>query len=321
LKEFDLLILIETPYAAEGRQILALIKKKAPDTEIGEVIDSIHKQETEQGVSDPLVASTDALVTSICFTGSASLSHVLSCIERNKERLLNIGPQSETARQQVIESVVNYWEHRLGTAVTLVDKLINYGIVSPQSVISWALGSERLGNGIRLSKIHIYEVVVGTMTKVTHRLRQVAAYKVQAAKAAKLGNPLPEEQVAQIEERLSIERDGMRQLFALIDDAVSGLAAGAADGFIEADAFTDEEARLVKVWGERWARVFRRKSAVEEAVVGEDAIAASIALAEAEAEKEQLKQTEEPMETEEEVNGNENGDGNGDATKMDEDAP
>jgi nuclear cap-binding protein subunit 1 len=34
----------------------------------------------------------------------------------------------------------------------------------------------------------------------------------------------------------------------------------------------DEEKAIVMQWGERWARVWRRKAAVEETVVGEAAV-------------------------------------------------
>ncbi|KAK3065919.1 hypothetical protein LTS18_002241, partial [Coniosporium uncinatum] len=64
-----------TPYAPEGREILQLLRKKAPESQIQEVIERIHTQAAEHGVSDPLIPSTDAYMTSICFIGSKSLSH------------------------------------------------------------------------------------------------------------------------------------------------------------------------------------------------------------------------------------------------------
>lgn len=117
-----------------------LIRAKAPDSDVQQQMKSIEDEASSLGVADPLVASTDALLTSILFIGSKSLSHVLSCIERTKTLLLDIGPQSETARRQIIGSVMEYWAEKPGTGVSIVDKLLNYTILTPRSVIQWALG-------------------------------------------------------------------------------------------------------------------------------------------------------------------------------------
>jgi nuclear cap-binding protein subunit 1 len=118
---------------------------------------------------NPLVASTDAYMTCICYMGSKSLSHVLSSIERCKERLLAVGTQSSEARKQIIESVMGYWKDQPGVGVNIVDKLLNYTILSPGSVIEWALAKE----GTRLSMAYVYEMVSATIGKVTGRVRQV----------------------------------------------------------------------------------------------------------------------------------------------------
>jgi nuclear cap-binding protein subunit 1 len=213
-------------------------------------------------------------MTAVCFIGSKSLSHVLSCIERCKERLLNIGPQSEAARRQIVKSVVEYWKDQPGTAVNIVDKLLNYTIVTPESVILWALGAEALGNGSALAEGWRYEMIAVTVGKVTNRVRQIVQARVQA-----VAGGLPDDQIKMLEETLEKERHAMRQLFGNIDDSVSGIAQGASDSFIEAEGtigFGEQEAKLIKMWGERWGRVFRRKLAVEEAVVGETAVGAQL---------------------------------------------
>ncbi|GME29021.1 Cap binding protein [Neofusicoccum parvum] len=261
----------QTPYAPQGRELLSLLKKKASEDEIQKVINSIHEQAAEHDVADVLTPSTDAYVTCICYIGSKSLSHVLSCIERCKERLLAIGPASETARKQIITSVTEYWKDQPGIAVNIVDKLLNYTILSPMCVVQWAL-SDRLGAGGALSESWIFEMVAGTVGKVTNRVRQIVAARLQKG--------LPEEQVQLLDDTLTKERDAMRQLFQVIDDVTSGVAQGAADGFIEADGsegMDEEKGKLIKAWGERWSRVFRRKAAVEEAIVGESIVEVKVA--------------------------------------------
>lgn len=255
---------------------MQLMRKKESESEIQPVIDKIHTLAAEHGIADPLVVSTDAYVTSICYIGSKSLSHVLSTIERCKDRLLGLG--SEAARRQVITSVVEYWKDQPGTAVNIVDKLLNYTIVSPEAVVSWALaqGDQGFGNGSGLADGWRYEMVAGTVGKVTNRTRQIVAARIQAKSQS-----LPAEQMTMLDETLVREREAMRALFGIIDDAVSAVASGANDSLIEAEdqQLSEEDAAHVRGWGEKWTRVFRRKGAVEETVVSEMSVAVALAAA------------------------------------------
>jgi nuclear cap-binding protein subunit 1 len=209
---------------------------------------------------------------------------------------LAIGPQSEAARLQIIQSVVSYWKDQAGTAVNIVDKLLNYTIVTPESVIQWALGQQSLGNGVPLAQDWRFELVAATVGKVTNRVRQIVAARVGALKAG-----MPSEQIGPLEETLVKERDGMRALFALIDDAVSSYATGNADSFIEgADGLSDDDMEAIKSWGRRWATTFRRKAAVEEAVVGEAAVAATLANAQIDFVREEARRKAERLKEEEE---------------------
>ncbi|KAF1985986.1 cap binding protein [Aulographum hederae CBS 113979] len=293
----------QTPYAVEGRKIHALLRKKADESEIEEIISSIHTQASDLGVEDPLVPSTDAYVTAICYIGSKSLSHVLSCIERCKERLLAIGEKSDKARLQIIQSVVEYWHWQPGTAVNIVDKLLNYTIVTPDSVVQWALGAEGLGDGRVLAQTWRFEMVAGTVGKVTNRVRQIATARIQAKKQR-----LEQEQVDHVAQVMTAERESMRALFKSIADAVGPVAAGASDGLIEAEgaALDPDEVDFVKAWGARWERTFMRKSVVEECIVGDMAVLAKLTALEAE-EVEEAPNGDDAAEADENANGNGNG--------------
>ncbi|KAF4767419.1 hypothetical protein HAV15_009267 [Penicillium sp. str.  len=150
------------PYSKEGQELMQLIRKKASDEEIQPVITAIEDQAQSQGVDDPKIPSTDAFVTSLCFVGSKSLSHVLSCIERSKDRLLAIGTESQHARCQIITSVMDYWVDQPGIAINIIDKLLNYTILSPLSVLEWAL-SESVAAGTILAKPHVFEMISATV--------------------------------------------------------------------------------------------------------------------------------------------------------------
>ncbi|PVI07696.1 hypothetical protein DM02DRAFT_714398 [Periconia macrospinosa] len=260
----------ETPYAAEGQMLLQQLRKKATHEQVQETIDRIHAQAEEQGISDVLVPSTDAFVTAICRLGAKSLSHFLSCVERGRERLVNIAQQSDSARRQIVTSVVEYWKDQPGIAVRIIDLLLNYTILAPMTVIQWVFG-DHMGAGEALTESWVFEMVSNTVTKVTNRNRQIASARLQRG--------LPAEQVEMVDATLTKDRDNARELFRYIEDACRGLAEGAADRLIEKEssgALSAEDGQLIRAWGKRWSMVFVRKSAIEESVVGEQAVEARI---------------------------------------------
>lgn len=216
---------------------------------------------------------------------------------------------------------MGYWHEKPGVGVNVVDKLLNYTILTPISVVMWALG-DQLGKGEGLVHSHVFEMVSSTVNKVTNRVRQIVL--------ARNAPGLPADQVAILSETLAKEREEMGKLFAVIEDALVGVAEGSVDAMAEsADQDTKGEAML-RGWGARWLRVFKRKMAVEEAWVQEmleqgEARAKALAAAAA-AEGQGVDQAMEGMTTDGvAVNGsgvaNGNGNGNGvvDEAKVDVD--
>ncbi|RAO72065.1 uncharacterized protein BHQ10_008077 [Talaromyces amestolkiae] len=252
-----------TPYNKQGSELMQLIRKKASDEEIEPIIAEIETQAKEHGIEDPMVPSTDAFVTSICYVGSKSLSHVLSCIERNKERLLAIGPRSATARRQIITSVMEYWVDQPGVAINIIDKLLNYTILTPLSVVEWAL-LDHIDAGKILAKAPVYEMLSSTVGKVTNRIRQIVAARTQRG--------LYEPQLSVLDETLNREKADMQTLFTLIEDSIAPVAAGSNDELMERsedDPSTRDENEIIRRWAVRWRRVFQRKAAVEAAFVAD----------------------------------------------------
>ncbi|KAL2368200.1 cap binding protein, variant 2 [Blastomyces gilchristii SLH14081] len=257
-----------TPFATEAQEIMQLIRKKAPETEIEPHILAIqHAAASQPDIADPLIPSTDAFVTSICYVGSKSLSHVLSCIERSKERLLAIGPKSPAARRQIITSVLSYWADQPGIGVNIIDKLLNYTILTPLSVVEWAL-VDHIDGGAALAKAHVYEMVAATMGKVTNRIRQIVAARVQAG--------IVEPQLSVIDETLRRERGDVQVMFEVIEGALEGVingsnesGSGSGSGMEDVGEGVVEEKGLIREWARRWLRVFKRLRAVEEAFIAE----------------------------------------------------
>lgn len=277
------------------------------------MLDRIEAQAADEyGIEDPTSTSTDAYMTCICFIGAKSLSHVLSCIERCKDRLVGLGVSHADA---IIDAVVAFWANQPGNAVSIIDKLLNYTILSPQAVVSWALSSSSHlrvagGSGTTASGAHplarawLYEMVAATMNKVSGRVRQIAAARIAAAalavEAAEDQQKQQQEAAALLDETLSQERAAMRHLFKVIQDALAPVANGSSpaagmdvvmDTGVNGDAdgsgsneLTEEEKKeipgIIQAWAKRWARVFSRKSVVLETFVGEAAMVTRISVAE-----------------------------------------
>jgi nuclear cap-binding protein subunit 1 len=240
----------EVPFSKEGQELGALLRRKAPDEDFEPIIERIQNQASEQAL-DPVVTSTDVFMTAICWVGSKSLSHVLACIDRTKGRLLDVGIASEPARAQIIAAVMNYWRAHPGVALSIVEKLLNYSILTPFSVVDWALVASTPANGTNggasLAESHVFELVSHTVTKVTGRVRQLYVSPETA------------------DEEREKETKAMRDLFHSMNEALQSWANGSKDQLMEnGDGFSEEEA-LIRRWGQRWLRVFKRRAALEEA--------------------------------------------------------
>ena len=143
---------------------------------------------------------------------------------------------------------MSYWKDQPGIGVNIVDKLLNYTILSPASVIEWGLTYQ----GERLGQSFVFEMVSATVGKVTKRLRQV----VQAKNAIGL---LPEQRKL-LDDTADRERINMKGLFQLMDDTLSEWAMGSKS----LPSGNSDEDQMMKQWGQRWLRVFRRKITVED---------------------------------------------------------
>ncbi len=251
-----------TPFAEDGKEIAQLIRRKATDEEFLPVLEKVEEAADLQGLSEPALAAADAFVTSICWVGSKSISHALACTERCKDRFMAFSNSSSTCRKQIITSVMEYWRDQRNVGVVLIDKLLNYQILTPASVIEWAL-IDHVNRGSLLATTWCYELVDNTTSKVAGRVRSiVAAIRTPG---------LTEEQKSELQSTLAAELEGMKSLFATIEDAVVSIREGSQDEMIESsDALRAEDEELLKAWGGRWARVFQRQGAVEENWVREE---------------------------------------------------
>lgn len=222
------------------------------------MVQGIADSAAEMGLSDPSdprALARDAYITCICHIGAKSLSHVLSCIERCKEKLLAIGTEHADARRQIVGSVLSYWKDQPGIGANVVDKLLNYSVVTPLSVVEWVLydaGPEAL------SKTYAWEMVATTIKKVNNRVRQILA-----ARASVLGaEGVTKEQIEVFEETLKSAEAEQALILAEVERRLSAMAEG--EGV---DEGVDVESRAwIQWWARGWLRAFRRMFEVREEV-------------------------------------------------------
>jgi nuclear cap-binding protein subunit 1 len=229
----------------KGKALLIAVSDRKDEEEIEPLIVNIAESAAELGLvtdpSDPRALARDAYITCICHIGAKSLSHVLSCIERCKEKLLVIGTEHPDARRQIVGSVLTYWKDQPGIGANVVDKLLNYSVVTPLSVIEWVLydaGPEAL------AKTYAWEMVATTINKVNNRVRQISAARPSVA----------EEQLSVFEETLRNAEAEQAQILAEVEKRLSELAQ-----LKDEDDSVDVESRAwIQWWAKGWLRAFRR---------------------------------------------------------------
>ncbi|KAM0475249.1 hypothetical protein ACHAPX_007003 [Trichoderma viride] len=246
----------DTPFASEGQEISGLLRKKAPDEEFQPIIDKIQSDASERAL-DPVVASTDVLMTAICWVGSKSLSHVIACIERSKSRLVDAANSSPAAQNQILAAVMAYWSAHPGIALSIVDKLVNYSILAPASIVRWALTADPVADGATagesLAQPHIFELVLNTVTKVSFKTRQLVS------------SPETDEETRKAKSKAIVD------LFSILNDLLVSWAGGSKDELMETGDGSSEREATIRQWGQRWLRVFKRLGAIEEAFLVEAA--------------------------------------------------
>lgn len=231
--------------------MIGLIRKRAQDTEVDSLMAEITEKAKSQGLLDPGKYGREIYVTAICHIGAKSLSHVLSCIERCKDRLAAIGTESPLAQREIVNTVMNYWSDQPGIGANVVDKLLNYSILTPLSIIEWVLmdaGRKILARG------HSWEMVNTTTRKVIARTKNLASAKAVVG--------LPEEQVTLLDEGYEVASTEQAASFKCVVDALTSYQSTDYAG----DDGSPEEQEILRWWAGNWLRALKRKFEIEQGV-------------------------------------------------------
>ena len=242
-------------FAAEAKEIAQLIRKKGAKEDFEPLLAKIESA----GGSDTAV---EVFVTCICWVGAKSLSHLLACVERCKEILLDFTAQGRQVEIKIVESILEFWNNQPGNGVMVVDKFVNYLVVTPEGVVEAVLGNDgfKREGGVVLAQGWVWEIISRVMGKVTGRVRGV----VNAVR--KPG--LDEEKRAEVQQVLQAEMGKMRALFAQVQNAVNVI--GEPVGQTWGAGMSEEDMALVRLWAQKWLRTSGRRATVEENWVREE---------------------------------------------------
>lgn len=244
-------------FGDKAREIVQLIRKRAPVEEMEPLLDQIEAEAKESG-SDELEAkaiAVDVLATSMAWVGSKSLSHVLAIVDRSKSLLMKLIETDNIKMQsQFISSIVEYWQHQTGTAAIIVLKLVNYQVITPEGLIGWAFSAGSEG-GRTLSKVYVWEMLTGVLAKVAAKVKEVVSLARRP--------DLTDEKRSEVRSVLDTEMTGLRSIFAQVKQGLIALQAGQVGGSTEI-VTTEEEEALIKAWVAKWLWCVERKEKVLE---------------------------------------------------------
>ncbi|KND02543.1 uncharacterized protein SPPG_03001 [Spizellomyces punctatus DAOM BR117] len=130
------------------------------------------------GTGTPEDLAREALVQCVMQQGSKSFSHVLNVVERYLTVLRDYNG-TEEARSHTVRIIVDFWKDNTQFLEIILDKLMNYRVVTPKSILSWALDPSVLDS--HYTRFHLWSIVRTTLAKVNFKIAQITA-KLEAAR-------------------------------------------------------------------------------------------------------------------------------------------
>ena len=253
----------DSPYSETAADIVSAIRKKSPPEEIKPLLEKIETDARASGLSENQAKATviDVLVTSIAWVGSKSLSHVTMIVDRSRNLLLELMGEDLSLQAQVVSTFIEYWSYQPGNAIAIVLKLVNFSVLKPQGVITWALDPTALDGGRKLAKVPVWEAVTGVLTKQEMKIKEL----VRAARVP----GLEDEQRERIKTRLTGELDALRNLLGMIKTGLVNVQSGATAAQANTGV-TAEEQQLINVWAAKWQWAMDRREKVLELWVAEE---------------------------------------------------
>ncbi|KAL7310634.1 Nuclear cap-binding protein subunit 1 [Mucor circinelloides] len=165
---------IKDPLHAQAKVVIESLRTKKTADEVRTILDKykeevrattgVDEQEQNQRVREMFVQC-------LLLVGSKSFSHILNVVERYLDvlRFVNATPDG---RLHTVQIVASFWEHNTQFLGILLDKLLNYRVIDPASVINWIFETNQLQFA---GRAFIWEILKNTLSKVNSRVVQVKA--------------------------------------------------------------------------------------------------------------------------------------------------
>ncbi|KAK7205430.1 MIF4G like-domain-containing protein [Myxozyma melibiosi] len=226
----------DAPYSEEALSLIQKLRERAAPEVLEEILDRIKEKAADAGeadAEDPDKLVREIYVTAIAHLGARSLSHAESWIERGLPLLKKLCPAEGSAQREAVAAVFAFWHEQTGTAVQVVKKLMNQGVISPQSVVEWILIDIE---PVALTRGHSWELLGFAIDK--------AKWLIDQAKLSDGGEGADHRSVDELTEQL-------KQIFVSIVRELSRPVPSS-------DSMDDETLRWLRWWREGFLRAFLR---------------------------------------------------------------
>ncbi|CEP08839.1 hypothetical protein [Parasitella parasitica] len=164
---------IKDPLHAQAKVIIESLRTKKTVDEVRAILEKFKEEVRAAGADeqDQNRRVREMFVQCLLLVGSKSFSHILNVVERYLDvlRFVNSTPEG---RLHTVQIVASFWEHNTQFLGILLDKLLNYRVIDPTSVISWIFEKNQLQF---VGRAFIWEILKNTLSKVNSRVVQVKA--------------------------------------------------------------------------------------------------------------------------------------------------
>lgn len=176
---------INNPLHDRAKSIIESLRTKKSVDEVREQLAGFKDELAAQGKNEleQTQQVREMFVQCLLLVGSKSFSHILNVIERYLDvlRYVNTTPEG---RFHTVQIVASFWKNNTQFLGILLDKLLNYRVIDPTSVITWIFEADQLKFA---GRSFIWEILKNTLSKVNSRVVQVKA-KLDSFKALHKAN-------------------------------------------------------------------------------------------------------------------------------------
>ncbi|KAK9465113.1 MIF4G like-domain-containing protein [Lipomyces arxii] len=242
------------PFAEQAREITQNIRDRKEIQDFDEVFEKVRSKCAELGNSDADSVIREIVITAILHSGARSLSHVDTWVDRCLTHLKKLYPEDDLKSQRdAVKYVFNFWEDQTGTAVQVVKKLMNYGIITPLSVAEWIVIDSDVGN---LSRGYSWELLGFALDKAKFFIAEAERTLRFRSDDEDLESvePVPDEESKAIDEKVASAKAKLDLIFVTIVKELSRPVNG--DSTNEQ---TIETVRWKRWWKDGFLRATMRK--------------------------------------------------------------